>query len=71
MQNEFDQKNGIRRTTCSLAVTHKLVLSSSQNNIPNPPGMQSPLPLGRTDQKKPRIPKATTLLTLLSQPSVN
>jgi hypothetical protein len=51
MQNEFDQKNGIQRTTWSLAITHKLVLSSSQNNIPNPPGMQSLFPLGRTDQK--------------------
>jgi hypothetical protein len=57
MQNEFDQKNGIQHTTWSLAVTHKLVLNSSQNN---PPGMQSLFPLGRTDQKKnPRIPKAT------------
>ncbi len=55
----------------SLAVTHKLVLSSSQNNIPNPPGMQSLFPLGRTDQKKPRIPQATSLLTLLYQPSLN
>ncbi len=49
MQNEFDQKNGIQHTTWSLAVTHKLVLNSSQNN---PPGMQSLFPLGRTDQKK-------------------
>jgi hypothetical protein len=69
MQNELDQKTGIRHTTWSLAVTHKLVLSSSQNNIPNPPEMQSLFPLGRTDKQKPRIPKATPLLTLLSQPS--
>jgi hypothetical protein len=62
MQNEFDQKTGIQHPTWSLAVTHKLVLSSSQNNIPNPPEMQ---------RQKPRIPKATPLLTLLSEPSVN